>query len=338
MNLNGERLDEWFLKLEGSQSLSCFPHGENYFSKYKQISQQLFKWVHPEVGVGAASSGSQMLTNHGSDHIKTLFARVTQFIDENDYCTLNPFEIYVLLMAIHVHDVGNILGRERHEFNSQKIIEMLGDGVVGQDYWIWEYVYDIAKAHKGYQIEMLPEKEHLHEIPFRPQILAAMLKFADELAENFSRASNVNIKLENVRPENLLYHMLASTINTILPVPKGREVKMIFNIREDQLKVKYKKGEEEIYLVDEIYLRTLKTHSEKIYCSKFMRPTINFDVIKVTLNIKLKDGTKIQRGYELKERVIESITLDEVHKILPELNGQSGREIHELIEKGEFTR
>ncbi|MDZ7646709.1 MAG: hypothetical protein U5K54_05725 [Cytophagales bacterium] len=227
------------------------------------------------------------------------------------------------------------MGRGR-ELNSKKIIERLGDGVVGQDYWIWEYIHDIAKSHKGFQIQMLPEKEHLHEIPYRPQLLAAMLKFADELAENFSRASNINIKLENVPEKNLLYHTLASTINTILPIPKERAIKMIFNIREDLLKVLYKKEAEEIYLVDEIYLRTLKTHSEKIYCSKFLRPYINFDTIKVTLNIKLNDGTKIPKGYELMERVIEDINLDEVLKLLPELKGQTGKEIHELIEKGEF--
>lgn len=336
MNLTGKRLDEWFLGLDGSQSLSCFPHGENYFSKYKTISEQLYKWVHPEVGVGAAMVDNSMLTNHGSDHIKTLIVRVSQFLDDNEYCQLSPFEVYILLMSIHVHDVGNILGRKDHHINAQEIIEQLGDGVVGQDYWIWDYIYDIAKAHKGYQLELFPETEHLHEIPFRPQLLGALVKFGDELAENFSRASNINMKLDNIPEKNLLFHTIASTINTILPIPKQREIKMVFNILEDQLKRKFKKEDSEIYLVDEIYLRTLKTHSEKVYCSKFMRPNIDFDSIKVTLNIKLKDGTKIQRGYELTERHIKDITLDEVHKMLPELNGVGGQEIHKLIENGEL--
>lgn len=342
MNLNGKTLDQWFLGLEGTQSFNCFPHGENYFSKYKIISEQLYKWVHPEVGVGAAASIAEgkpkmMLTNHGNDHIHTLIGRVSQFLDDNEYCELTPFEVYILLMAIHIHDVGNILGRDGHEFNSQKIIDQLGDGVVGQDYWIWDSIYDIAKAHKGYQIDMLLEKEFLHEISFRPQLLAAMLKFADELAESFSRASAINIQLENVPAESLLYHMLAKTINTIMPLPKSREIKMIFNIREGQLKTKYKKGEDEIYLVDEIYFRTLKTHSERVYCMKFMRPYINFENIKVTLNVKLDNGLKVQRGYILEERVVnDTDDITEVHKVCPELIGQSGKEIHELIIKEDF--
>ncbi len=342
MNLKGKRLDEWFLSLEGSQSLICFPHSENYFTKYKGISEQLYQWVHPEVGVGSTASNPSdgpimVLTNHGNDHIHTLIVRVTQFLEDNDYCELSPFEIYVLLLSIHIHDVGNILGRKDHEKNSQKIIERIGTGVVGQDNLVWDYIFEIAKAHKDFQIDYLAEKDYLHEKLIRPQLLAAILKFADELAENFSRASNINMKLDNVPKESLLFHTIASTINSIIPLPKSREIKMIFNINEDDLKKIFLKKGIEIYLIEEIYLRTLKAHSERVYCMKFMRPYINFENIKVTLNIKLNDGQRVQRWYILEERIVEDIeNIEEVYKVCPKLIGQSGKEIHNLIINKDF--
>lgn len=332
MDLQGKKLDEWFLELEALSDFSKFPHGENYPNKYKTISEQLYKWVHPEVGVGSAIADASMLTNHGNDHIKTLINRASQFLDKNEFCILSPFEVYILLMAIHVHDVGNILGRKGHEINAKAIIDKLKPfGLVGQDDWIWEYIYDIAKAHKGNQIQMLAYSDHLHEVEFRPQFLAAIVKFADELAENFARSSKINLDLENVPEENLLFHHYASCINSIIPDPNTREIKMIFNLKEDLLCRKFQKEGEEIYLIDEIYLRTLKTYSEKAYCMKFMRPLINFDTIRVTLNIKKNNGDKIQNGYELAENGFDNINMDEVFKLCPELKQHTGELIHKQL-------
>ena len=333
MDLKGLRLDKWFLELEGTHSLSLFPHGENYFNKYKNYSEQLFKWVHPEVAAGSGNADKSLLTNHGNDHIYTVITRATQLVSDNDYCELSPFEVYVLLMVIHVHDVGNIKGRDNHEFNNQEIIDYLGSGVVNQETWVWDYIFEIAKAHKGYQIETLANEDYLHEIPIRPQFLAALLKFADELAENFSRASNILIKLDEVPDENKLFHVFASTINSILPRPQTREILMLFNIREDQLIEEYLSDGEKVFLVDEIYSRTLKTHSERVYCMKFLRPQVNFDSIKVTLNIKLTSGVKVQFGYELAEQVVTNVTLEEVLKLCPNLKDKCGVEIKAKVEE-----
>lgn len=325
MNLGGKKLDDWFLSAQETKDFSKFPHGEDHPTKYKTISDQLYKWVHPEVGVGSVISDNSLLTNHGSDHIKTLIGRATQFVENNPFCTLSPFEVYLLLMAIHVHDVGNILGRQGHDFNAQVITEKLKvAGIVGQDDLTWDYIYRIAVTHKGYRIDLLPDKDYLYEIPFRPRLLAGMLKFADELAENFSRASKINVDLGNVPKENLLYHVFACAINSIVPDPDSKEITMIFNVDEEQLSTQYQKDKQRTFLIDEIYLRTLKTYSEKVYCLKFLRPYVNFETIKVTININRKDGTNDQIGYELTESPIKDICPEEIFRICPELKSLTG--------------
>ena len=110
-----------------------------------------------------------------------------------------------------------------------------------------------------------------------------------------------------------------------------REIKMIFNLKEEVLCRKFKKDDEEIYLIDEIYLRTLKTYSEKAYCMKFMRPLINFDSIKVTLNIKKTNGDKFQNGYELAEKGFENINMEDIFKLCPELKERTGELIHQKL-------
>jgi len=334
MDLNGKKLDVWFLALEQSGDLNLFPHGENYPSKYKNISDQLYQWVHPEVAVGTTTTDNTFLTNHGINHIKTLIARATQFVDGNEFCILSPFEVFLLLMAIHVHDVGNILGRKGHEVSAKDIIDKLKPiGIVGQDDWIWNYVYDIAKTHKGFQIETLPKLEHIHDIPFRPQLLAGILKFADELAEDFSRSSKINVDLSNIPEDSNIYHVFASCVNSIIPKPLMGEIEMIFNLKADHVTKKFKKEGKYFFLMDEIYIRTLRTYSEKVYCMKFLRPYINFNSIKVTINIRLADGSNRQHGYELSESVISDINLNQVLEKCPELKGKTGKHFFDEYNK-----
>jgi predicted RNA-binding protein YlqC (UPF0109 family) len=324
MELKGKKLDEWFMSFQKQKSYSEFPHNENYFVKYDFIAQALHKWVHNEVVAGANSNDHGFLTNHGSDHINTLILRASQFLDKNKNIKLSKFETYVLLLAMHFHDVGNILGRDGHEVSAKEIIDLLGTGIVGQDELIFEFIYDIAKSHKGSNINFLPEREHAYEKLFRPQLLAAILKFADELSENFTRASNINLTLKNIPEESLLFHKYAACINSIIPNPLTREVTMIFHVLEEDLCKEYEMDGSKIHLIDYIYLRTLKTYSERVYCMKFLRPDINFDTVKVTIHIKRADGTKYQNGYVLAEQGIESINMDEVLKMCPELKGKIG--------------
>jgi hypothetical protein len=334
MDFKSKRIDEWFLMQEVEAHLpSLFPHRENYFTRYKDISSQLIRWVHPEVTTGAAmlNQADSGLTNHGVDHVYTLLGRVTQLLDKNPHCSLSLFEIYLLLMSVHVHDVGNIMGRKNHEFNSRVIITHLGAGVANQDQWIWDYIYDIAKAHKDLQIHTLAQQDFLHDFEFRPQLLAAVLKLADELAENFSRASNINLVLNNVPVGNQLYHAFASAVNSIIPNAISREIVMSFNLTEEILSRTFQKGNEEIYLIDEIYLRTLRTYSERVYCMQFMRPLINFDTVTVKISLKMKTGQKYENGYKLTEMGITNFHMDEVIRMCPALKGMSGKEIHQKI-------
>ena len=47
----------------------------------------------------------------------------------------------------------------------------------------------------------------------------------------------------------------------------------------------YCKGGKFIYLVDEIYERTLKMHIERMYCMRFLRTQLSVDRIRVTIEV-----------------------------------------------------
>lgn len=331
MKLNGKSLDKWFI--EEIHDLARFPFEHDYKKDYSYIASQLNDWVHSNVNTGAMIKDGGYLTDHGPGHIKTVIKRVSQMLDNNDNCILNPFEVYVLLVAIHLHDVGNIIGREGHHINAQMIIDKLGNGVASQDKIIWENIYEIAKAHKGNIIQKLNELDYIHEIEIRPQLIAALLKFGDELAENSSRADRINTVIDNLPEESKLYHEYALALHSVVPDPVTHQVSMLFQIDENKLKVEFLKKikkkkrlvSQKIFLIDEIYERTLKTHHERLYCMRFMRRyNISFDVIKVAITITLNNSKKINQNYILIEGGIGEVNMDEIFRMCPELKERTG--------------
>src|SRR3972149_1917849 len=127
MYLKNQFLDEWLIAYnKGTKDFRCFPFSYDYPTKYHDIANKLEKWVHPFVNQGAMLQDNGFLTNHGPDHIKTVIKRATQLVaNMNKKDELSPYEVYILLMAIQVHDVGNIISRNGHEESSVAIIDHL---------------------------------------------------------------------------------------------------------------------------------------------------------------------------------------------------------------------
>ncbi|MBV9158352.1 MAG: hypothetical protein JO097_18970, partial [Acidobacteriaceae bacterium] len=184
IKLNGKTLPEWLAK----QSPTAFPsHGKvSYYGSYKKIEEYLNNNVHPYVNVSANAIDGGTLTDHGPDHIKTVILRACELVSARG--DLTPYEVYLLLVAIHLHDVGNIFGRETHELNSEAVIKELGT-LLGEHRLEHRVIFEIAQAHGGSiagdkdKISRLPRSVALLGQDVRQQMLAAILRFADELAD-----------------------------------------------------------------------------------------------------------------------------------------------------------
>ena len=110
MPTNPVNLRDWFVK----RRRTSFPGSQsrNYVSQYRSLEDYLFENVHPEVEKLAMTIDGGYLNDHGPSHITTVIDRASHMIgDPND--RLRPYEVYVLLVAIHLHDLGNIFAEEK---------------------------------------------------------------------------------------------------------------------------------------------------------------------------------------------------------------------------------
>jgi hypothetical protein len=197
-----------------------------------------------------------------------------------DSC-LTPYEIFLLAVGIHFHDVGNMYGREGHE---QRIIqEMQKVGPLTIPPHQKALISQIAACHGG---TINASKDTIRSLnigtesdgdaTYRPRLVAAVLRLADELADEHSRADNYGLINPVDLPETcLLYHKYAEGLRVSID-PLIGHISLQFSLYEDDLRRPFKKQDKdkslsEQFLLDEIYERTLKTFVEMEYCARYMR-------------------------------------------------------------------
>lgn len=269
-----------------------FPYKRDYVTRFNRIREELENKFYPEIEMGALWASIQdrdqpiYLNGHGRDHIEKLIDVVTELVD-NSEIELTAYEYYILLTAILIHDAGNIHGRENHEKRCSKVIKELGL-LMGDDNPEKRIIRNVAAVHGG---EINNDKDTISYIkpdePFlgktvRVQKLAALLRFADELADDKTRASRYMLESSLLKGSEVFHAYSKSLVSVTI---KKKDIDLRFDIdKKDALK-KFQKIDTKVFLVDEIYRRTMKMYLELIYCSRFLRSDIKIDRIKVTIDI-----------------------------------------------------
>lgn len=344
MQLGNHKTIEEFFKNIDELKKHTFPSDDKYVTRYNYLSSVLDKWIHPVVVSGAMTVDGGFLNDHGPDHISKVILRASELI-KNSGLNLTEYELYILLMAIQLHDIGNLHGRENHELNSLGIIKEFGINA-GQDRIEWDCIFEIAEAHGGTpkdKISELSEEDMILSFPVRKQLLASILKFADELAEDRTRASRFMLATQTLPEHAEIYHKYSYALHSVKIDLKAKQINLSFDLEEADLCKKYKKivmingekVEKEVYLIDEIYERTYKTHLERTYCMRFTRPSIQIDKIRVDIQIttdKLDSRNKPIKNhivYDIGEVGYPNMDSSGIFSICPKLKDYIGEKICE---------
>jgi hypothetical protein len=336
-------LEDW---LRDQQS-ECFPpvsHSEiAYLQRYEEIKRVLIP-IHETVEKAAMAAGaidwmnqsteiiSQVtdmaerkekldklkqsdpvvyLNNHGKGHVDKVISKVSEMLHFFDRGYLTPYEGFLLLCAIQIHDIGNFFGRTDHERRCQEILEEKAKTII-PDKIERKVIEKLALVHGGAfngekdTINFLSPNKKLHDRKVRKKLLAALLRFGDELADDASRADREGLEKDIIPEGSRIYHHYSQALHTVqISKEEGRLLlNLAFDFDSALAGQQFTKFGENKYLLDEIYDRTLKMERERRYCMRFLRPSFSLDAIRVEIIIQnsnnLFQSDKIQ--YTLEER------------------------------------
>jgi hypothetical protein len=175
-------------------------------------------------------SNCQWFTDHGETHVAAVMNSASELVKEKlggrKRDSLTTLDIYLILTAILWHDVGMVISRARH---AELVYDMTW-GVV--DFFpnptVQGLVAQIANAHKGHKgLDNLPTDD-LCTVDGPAQhvntaLLAAVVRFADEISENHTRVS-LPI-LPQVPEDQKIFWLYAASIGSSVALPdRGRVI------------------------------------------------------------------------------------------------------------------
>ncbi|MFN7970785.1 MAG: hypothetical protein U0166_00285 [Acidobacteriota bacterium] len=276
MKLGDQTLDEWFIAETARKKGDLRERGPQYKAQYENAATQLNRYVHPEVTKGAIAADGGFLTDHGPDHIRKVICRAGDLLRDTE-CALSLYETYLVLMAIHLHDVGNAFGRAGHETVAQRAMDWLGSAA-GRDTIEKKLILQLARAHGGTvsgskdTIASLEQQTSLMGCLARPRLLAALVRLADELADDRERSSEFMIDTNTLPAEAEVFHQYANALHSVYIDREASAVRLEYSLEVAVALRTYQFRSSEWFLLDYILLRALKLHTERLYCMRFLRP------------------------------------------------------------------
>lgn len=315
---------------------SCYDQqdADFYYSLYLDAKTYLCDNIYSQI-----PSKEPNLTDHTEKHILNVLKNVWKLISNNKDCICNFNEIEILLLCVCVlfHDVGNIHGRINHNSKIADIYNAARGNKIQKCQQERLLVQKIVKAHcgkskKGDKDTLLdvPESSHLFDKPIRLRELAAILRFADELAEGPQRTSQYMIDKKMIEDDSLIYHLYASI--TEVTIDKG-DNRIILTYNIDYPLKDFSLND----LLNFVYMRILKMDMERRYC-KYYAPTLSvFLRTEASINFIVDgevcdlDFSKIclEDKYSLVEEKIDDLLLSK-----PQLDVNNiERELQNIINK-----
>lgn len=298
MELDNKTLVEWLRDAPAELYPQC--KKIDHHSHYVKLRDYLIDNVHNEVTFGANLIDPEVLLNdHGPGHIDTVISRASYLVSCTS-CSLNPYEVYILLCCIQLHDVGNIFGRYKHEIKAVDIMRA-AEGICGRDQIEAIKIRNIAESHGGRtnngdkdKISGLQPMEEMFYGSIRPQLLASILRYADELADDKTRAHRTLLKNGSLPVKSEVYHAYAMCLESVKVNHLESGINLNFHLPKEFLSRKFGKINEngalkKVYLLDEIYERVLKMHYERVYCMRFSKNSI--ELANLFVSIEFYDKT-----------------------------------------------
>lgn len=156
------------------------------------------------------------LTDHGPRHIRNVLDNVDRLLGD-DGNHFKAIELYLLGLCVLLHDAGNLDGREGHNQRIAKYYDVARPGNPQRHAPEKRLVVSAAKAHSGRSengsldtLDDVPEIAYLNGEQIRLRQIAAVVRFADELAEGPQRTSILLLSEGKHSVDSTIYHQYAS--------------------------------------------------------------------------------------------------------------------------------
>lgn len=281
------------------------PEAKTLKRSFDNLKARLVKHHYPWV-----ISNCQWFTDHGETHVAAVMHSASELVKlkmtGKKGERISTLDIYLILTAILWHDVGMVIDRARH---ADLVYEMTYDDA---DFFpnphVQGLVANIANAHKGHDGL---DKLSTHELctidgpgqDVNPALLAAIVRFADEISENITRVSLP--VLDQVPEDQKIFWLYAASIGSCVARPENERVIVDYRFDADKVTTRWPdrdfpafwpEEEQKLALLTYALCRLEKINNEREYCFRYFSSVAPIRMVEARFCIT-RQGRPIV-GYE----------------------------------------
>ncbi|WP_027053695.1 hypothetical protein [Mesorhizobium erdmanii] len=309
---------ERLLKEDSETQPEAFPNREGgYFDVYKNMKRVLSEKFYSVAGAGLAKD-SHRFTKHDISHVDDVIHTAGRMLGFESAAStpvrrdkLEPFEVFVLLTAILLHDAGNAIARDGHERSVGKIFKEISAAttLVSLEKKV---ITSIARAHGGKLAngdkDTIPnliteDAPKIGGFRVHARRLAALLRLADELSEGPNRVDHVALAGDAVvSDESVLANLYCRCINPSIDY-SGSVFQLSFHVeKEDLNRVFTRLDGREMTFIDYIAERLEKCECERRYCNRYLAGFASYNRMSVKLFILEDDEERLEASFFFEEK------------------------------------
>jgi hypothetical protein len=266
--------------------------GEEKYADYLHARKCLVENILEEIKAIEPS-----FTDHGPRHVINVLENIERLLGDK-VSAISGTELYCLILATLFHDAGNVLGRENHQRNISKIYDF-----VRKDARRYQrekiVILQIVAAHCGLAADGSSDTlkslgtTQLDGKPVNSRHIAAVLRFADELAEGPQRTSGFR-QQEGYSIDSRIYHDYASMVEVCIDLAGGR-IALDYNLNVSLQDGELAEVETLKQMIQYIFKRILKLDQERKYTKHYCPFLAPFQEVSAVLNFWL-NGTLLDIG------------------------------------------
>ena len=272
----------------------------SYDSMREYLENHHYPWV---------QANCPYFTDHGQVHIAAVINSASELTQERlggKRIDLTAVNIYLILTAILWHDVGMVVNRATHANLVYKMTDDVSEFF--PDPTVQSLVSQIASAHKGKKsLDELPNEDYCTingpAQQINPALLASIVRFADEISENHTRASRQ--VLDTVPDDQKIFWLYALSVSSCIAQPKRERVVIDYRFDADKVISRWPDIEFEAFrspedqrinLLTYTLCRLEKVNNEREYCLRYFSSVAA--IREVVARFTITRGGRLLPGYE----------------------------------------
>lgn len=225
--------------------------------------------------------------NHGPGHIGRVLEYLDYLVGPEPLKHITRYELFLAMMSILYHDIGILRQREGHgdisksllegDTNDAYIINSIDKEIIGA-----AVVSHSSSKDIGLEFSRFSEEEIIGQNKARPRLIAALVRLADELDEDYRRADPVLQSRLNLPVESEFFWRFCQRVRGIRPDLKTKWID--FNVElepQDTTHYGLVPGGKVRHFVAFFAEKLAKINQERIKVNSFLPSELKYNAIHV---------------------------------------------------------